>query len=45
LPPAALRQGIAREAVDHEVAVVDVVGLVATHGPQTGNRAGRLSTM
>jgi hypothetical protein len=24
-PPAALRQGIAREAVDHEVAVVDGV--------------------
>jgi hypothetical protein len=38
-PPAALRQGIAREAVNHIVAVVFVVP-VAARGPQTGNRAG-----
>jgi hypothetical protein len=47
-PPAALRQGIARAAVDHVVAVevvdhvvaVEVLAPVTTRGPQTGNRAG-----
>jgi hypothetical protein len=37
-PPAALRQGIARRAVDH-VVDVEVLVPVTTRGPQTGNRA------
>jgi hypothetical protein len=45
-PPAALRQGIARKAVDHvdvvavQVVEVKVLAPVAARGPQTGNRAG-----
>jgi hypothetical protein len=38
LPPAALSQGIAQTAVDHEFDV-EVLAPVTTHGPQTGNRA------
>jgi hypothetical protein len=37
-PPAALRQGIARTAVDQEVEV-GVLAPVTTRSPQTGNRA------
>jgi hypothetical protein len=38
-PPAALRQGIARAAVDHVVGI-EVLAPVTTRGPQTGSRAG-----
>jgi hypothetical protein len=37
-PPAALRQGIARAAVDHVVDVA-VLAPVTIRGPQTGKRA------
>jgi hypothetical protein len=37
-PPAALSQGMARTAVDHEIDV-EVLPPVTTRGPQTGNRA------
>jgi hypothetical protein len=43
-PPAALRQGIPRTAVDH-VVDVDVLAPVTSRGPQTGNRADGILTL